>query len=104
MTVTAPIRRIEISANSELLKIVEDARSTNTPRLLRRRDRDVALLLPIVEPDVPRHPRDASVAAAIERLHAGFGAVAPVSRPEDFRRLRRAFEDNLAAEVASERE
>jgi len=38
------------------------------------------------------------------RLLAGFGAVTPLQRPEDFRAVREQFEHDVAAEVMSETE
>ena len=37
-------------------------------------------------------------------LLAGYGAVAPLRRPEDFRALREAFEEGVAADVVAETE
>lgn len=41
---------------------------------------------------------------AASGLLAGYGAVAPLHRPEDFRALREAFEEGVAADVVAERE
>lgn len=39
---------------------------------------------------------------ASSKLLAGFGAVSPIKRPEDYRKLREGFEKEVAEDVVSE--
>ena len=41
---------------------------------------------------------------AASPLWAGFGAITPMRRPEDFGALRNAFEEGVAADVIADRE
>ncbi|MBI2303642.1 MAG: type II toxin-antitoxin system PrlF family antitoxin [Chloroflexi bacterium] len=44
----------------------------------------------------------AKIRPAVSKLLAGYGAVVPRKRPEDFRKLREEFEEGVAEEVVSE--
>jgi hypothetical protein len=41
---------IDISNVPELLRLAEEVRTTNTPRVLRRNDEDIAVVMPIATP------------------------------------------------------
>ena len=89
---------IEIGEHPELIRLVEEVRTEKTPRVLRHHNRDVAFLVPI--DDTPLRAVAHSTDEVVERLRLGFGAVVPISRPEDFREARLAFEQGVAEEVA----
>lgn len=56
---------IDISDMPEVAKLVEDLRKSDTPRVLRRGDEDVAILTPVTEPrDKHRKPSDEQIAVA----------------------------------------
>ena len=48
--------------------------------------------------------REATIRPASVDLLAGFGAVRPKERPEDFKRMRREMEEGIAEEVVTELE
>jgi hypothetical protein len=45
-TLVKELKRIDISDNPEILRIVEEVRASNEPRVLRRNREDVAIVLP----------------------------------------------------------
>ena len=92
---------IDITGVPEILRIVEEVRTTNSPRILRRDSEDVAVLMPLQKPRVAQRSRAADE-WAVERLLAGYGAVTPIKRPEDFGALRQAFEEGVAEETAAD--
>ena len=48
--------------------------------------------------------QDVKIRSATSQILAGYGAVTPISRPEDFRKLREQFEEDVAANVMAETE
>ena len=51
------LKHIDISNVPELLRIVEDMRASNEPRVLQREHEDVAILRPVKKARKPRVPR-----------------------------------------------
>ena len=51
------IKTIDISNVPELLRLVEEVRSTNEPCILRQENEDVAIVRPLKRPSRPRIPR-----------------------------------------------
>lgn len=48
------MKTIDISNVPELLRLVEEVRSTNEPRILRQENQDVAIVRPLKRPSRPR--------------------------------------------------
>jgi hypothetical protein len=44
--ITRKLKQVDISNNPDLLRIVEEMRASNEPRILRRHNEDVAILTP----------------------------------------------------------
>src|SRR4051812_32967747 len=63
---------IDISHVPELLRVAEDVRATNTPRVLRRNDEDIAMVVPLAPRSSAIRPASSNVAKA---LAAGYQAV-----------------------------
>jgi len=58
---TKKLQHVDISNNPELLRIVEDVRTSNEPRVLQRDHEELAILLPARRPrKVARVPRGKS--------------------------------------------
>ena len=57
---------IDISKSPDMLRIAEEVRTTNIPRVLRRNDEDIAIVMPIHPPRRARHrdPHQALLSAA----------------------------------------
>ena len=50
-------KHIDITSNPELLRLVEELRASNEPRVLQREHVDVAILRPVKRSATPRVPR-----------------------------------------------
>jgi hypothetical protein len=55
-------RPIDVSDSPEVLRLAEEVEATNEPRLLRRGDRALALIVPLPEESTPPRPNEESSA------------------------------------------
>ena len=60
---------IDISNDPELLKLAEEVHTTHTPRILRRDDEDLAVLMPVK----PKRTRKGKTAKDLEAFRASAG-------------------------------
>jgi len=88
---------LDITNNSELMRIVEEVRRSNTPLELRGHDQVIAIVMP--PPMTRQTDTDADIRQAKRDLHMHFGSVTPHAHPEDFTALRRAFEERAAEDA-----
>ena len=66
------LKTIDVSDNPEILRIAEEVRLTNEPRLLRREGQDLVVVMPATIAAKPRRKR-APTAADYEAFHAAAG-------------------------------
>jgi hypothetical protein len=90
-------KSIDITDRPDVLRLVEEVRQVGEARALRRGSDVVAVIRP-AGPPVPRPRRTRSTPS----LLAGYGAVRPRRRPEDFAAAREAFEAGVGDEAARE--
>jgi hypothetical protein len=93
------LTRIDISNVPELLRVAEDVRATNTPRVLQRDNEDIAVVVPIAER--PRAGR-AAPDALIRDLAAGFQSVPPLRQPRSVEEMVRIAAEEHAESVRDE--
>ena len=93
---------IDVTDAPELLRLAEGVRRSNTPRLLRRDGEDIAVVVPIAARPPGRTKSRIQAQAGQSVAEATFGAVTPRRRPEDFRALRREFEESAGEGAAKE--
>jgi hypothetical protein len=99
-TVSKEAYSIHVDQEPALARLVARVRETRRPLHVRDDRGDLAVLMPVAFPETRRRSR--SPEAVIAQLRASHGSVAPRRRPEDFRALRREFEEGVAEEVAGE--
>ena len=93
---------IDVTNTPELLRLAEEVRASGEPRVLRRDSEDMAVVVPI-SPRPKRRTRSRIQAPTGQSVaEATFGAVRPRRRPEDFRALRREFEESAGEGVTKE--
>ncbi len=89
---------IDINTNPSLIEIVEEIRRTNRPRILRRGDKDVAVISPVKKSakGSTRFSSDELALPTTYTLETAFGAVATRHYPEDFDRMIREVKEERA--------
>ncbi len=92
---------IDLTTNSDLARLAEEVHASGQPRALQKDGVTIAVVAPVVPKRAPER-LSGSVEAAVARLRGTHGTVTPHQRPEDFRALREAFEEGVAAEVVAE--
>jgi len=92
---------VDVTNTPDLRRLAEEVRRTGQPRLLRLDNEDLAVLAP-VEHEKKTPSRKVRVRTRASVAEATFGAVTPRRRPEDFKALRRHFEDGVAEDVITE--
>src|SRR5262245_52487613 len=97
---TKETNSVHVNQEPALARLVAQVRESHRPLHVRDDQGDVAVLVPVAYPKTRRTPR--SPEAVIAQLRASHGSVTPRQRPEDFRALRREFEEGVAEEVAGE--
>jgi len=94
---------IDVSGEPDLLKLAEEVRRTNRPRVLRRDGEDLAVIVPVMpEREQTRSPSGLQAADTSQQatrktstLESVFGSVSGRNQPEDF--------DQMIREVKEER-
>jgi hypothetical protein len=61
---------IDVSGSPELLRLAEEVRATNTPRVLSRNHEPIAVVVPLRRHPSPRRPSPEDVAATISSAGA----------------------------------
>jgi hypothetical protein len=92
---------VDISNTPELSRLAEAVRDSMQPHILEKDGEALVVVKPYATKRAPKRTQS-SVEAAVARLRATHGTVTPHQRPEDFRALREAFEEGVAAEVVAE--
>jgi hypothetical protein len=97
---TRASKSIDITDRPDVLRLVEEVRRTGEERALRRGDEVVAVLRPMAGGTAGSRARGRRARWA-RSLLAGYGAVRPRRRPEDFAAAREAFEAGVGEEEAA---
>jgi len=84
------IKHIDVADEPELARLAEEVHRSRQPRILRRADEDLAIVLPIETPSTPRRRKKTPADVAAFREAAGTWATVDTDQLiEDFRESRR---------------
>jgi hypothetical protein len=90
---------IDISNVPDLLRVAEDVRATNTPRVLRRNNEDIALVVPIAARVYRKRVAPDSLAKALE---SGYQSVPALKQPTTVEEMVRIAAEEHAQNLRDE--